>query len=294
MKAEDKNKEVDINKVAFAIEVSPGTIDRVRSGEVGYITLQISEDNQRLILENVDGMLILDIEETPTTYHACYLYNHGEFPYIIKNSLQFLVLSEGDKDCLVQILGTETEPTVRFNYQGAGMPIMPASNGDSCIWKVIFEVLPVPKEPKRYLMRWNPAISSFTEKDYEACVENMKNGTFRMNWSICEWEEARRGDCFYMMRVGDDKAGIVFNGQFLSDPYPSDDWAGTKKRRMYVDLVCVNPVKPGEVPSVSLNKLKEVIPDFDWGKGHSGALLPSEVGEQLLELWSKEKDAGLK
>ena len=294
MKAEDKNKEVDINKVAFAIEVSPGTVDRVRSGEVGYITLQISEDNQHLILENVDGMLILDIEETPTTYHACYLYNHGEFPYIIKNSLQFLVLSEGDKDCLVQILGTETEPTVRFNYQGTGMPIMPASNGDSCIWKVIFEVLPVPKEPKRYLMRWNPTISSFTEKDYEACAENMKNGIFRMDWSICEWEEARRGDCFYMMRVGDDKAGIVFNGQFLSDPYPSDDWAGTTKRRMYVDLVCRNPVKPGEVPSVSLDKLKEAIPDFDWDKGHSGALLPSEVGEQLLELWSKEKDAGLK
>lgn len=290
MKAEDKNKEVDINKVAFAIEVSPGTVDRVRSGEVGYITLQISEDNQQLILENVDGMLILDIEETPTTYHACYLYNHGEFPYIIKNSLQFLVLTESNKYCLVQILGTETEPTVRFNYQGAGMPIMPASNGDSCIWKVIFEVLPVPKEPKRYLMRWNPAISSFTEKDYAACVENMKNGMFRMNWSICEWEEARRGDSFYMMRVGDDKAGIVFNGQFLSDPYPSDDWAGSTKRRMYVDMVCMNPVKPGEVPSVSLEKLKEVIPSFEWGKGHSGALLSSDVGEQLLELWSKEKE----
>ena len=25
---------------------------------------------------------------------------------------------------------------------------------------------------------------------------------------------------FYMMRVGDDKAGIMFSGQFLTDPYP--------------------------------------------------------------------------
>ena len=294
MKAEDKNKEVDINEVARVIEVSPGTIDRVRSGEVWYITMQLSEDNQNDMLETVDGHLILAVDEMPTTYHACYLYNHGEFPYIIKNSLQFLVLSEGDKSCLAQILGTDTEPTVRFNYQGSGMPIMPVSNGDSCIWEVSFEVLPVPKEPNRYLMRWNPAISSFTEKDYETCVANMKNGTFRMNWSIYEWEEARRGDCFYMMRVGDDKAGIVFNGQFLSDPYPSDDWAGTTKRRMYVDMVCRNPVKPGEAPSVSLDKLKEAIPAIDWGKGHSGALLSSDVGEQLLELWSKEKDAGLK
>ena len=74
-------------------------------------------------------------------------------------------------------------------------------------------------------MRWNPSISSFTEKDFEECVENMVHGMFRMNWSIYEWEEARRGDLFFMMRTGDDKAGIVFTGQFISDPYPGDDWA---------------------------------------------------------------------
>lgn len=50
----------------------------------------------------------------------------------------------------------------------------------------------------------------------------------------------RRGDFFYMMRTGDDKAGIVFCGQFLSDPYPADDWAGSTKRRMYVDMICYN------------------------------------------------------
>ena len=55
-----------------------------------------------------------------------------------------------------------------------------------------------------------------------------------------------------MMRVGDDKAGIVFNGLFLSDPYPADDWAGSTKRRMYVDMVCINPVESGEMPSLSL------------------------------------------
>ena len=40
MNAEDKNKEMDINEVAMAIEVSPDTIDRVRSGEVTHITMQ--------------------------------------------------------------------------------------------------------------------------------------------------------------------------------------------------------------------------------------------------------------
>ena len=34
-----------------------------------------------------------------------------------------------------------------------------------------------------------------------------------------------QSDMFYMLRTGDDKAGIVFNGLFVSDPYPGDEWA---------------------------------------------------------------------
>ena len=122
-------------------------------------------------------------------------------------------------------------------------------------------------------MRWNPSISSFTEKDYEECVVNMEHGMFRINWSINEWEEARRGDMFFMMRVGDEKAGIVFTGQFLSDPYPSEDWAGSNRRRMYVDMIITNFVEPDAKPRVSLEKLQEAIPDFEWANGHSGVLL---------------------
>jgi len=42
---------------------------------------------------------------------------------------------------------------------------------------------------------------------------------FRLDWSIFDWQEARRGDFFYMMRIGDEQPGIVFNGLLLSDPY---------------------------------------------------------------------------
>ena len=88
-----------------------------------------------------------------------------------------------------------------------------------------------------------------------------------------------------MMRVGDDKAGIVFNGLFLSDPYPADDWAGSTKRRMYVDMVCINPVESGEMPSLSLEKLQKTIPRIDWSKSCSGILLPNEVATELDKLW---------
>ena len=284
---EDKNKEIDFNEVAITVEVDSDVINKVRTGEITHVVLQINEDNQTFILENFDGNLVLVTEELPDTFYGCYFYNDGEFPYAIKGDLNFIVLESGEENCLVRIIDVDTEAGTRINYQGAGKPVVEDPEGDSCIWDVLFEVVPFPEEPRTYLMRWNPSISSFTEDDYKECVENMIHGMFRMNWSIKEWEEARRGDFFYMMRTGDDKAGVVFNGQFISDPYPGEDWAGTNKRRMYVDMICTNPVNLDAKPRVSLERLQELIPSFEWTKGHSGVLLPEEVTAQLDELFEE-------
>ena len=288
MKTKDENKELDINEMAISIDVDSEVIEGVKNGKIGRIVLDINDHNQNLILETIDGNLILCTDEMPTTYHGCYFYNGGEFPYILKDTLEFLVLADGEYNCLTHIISKKAIAGTRFRFQGPNEPSIEDPNGDSCIWEVHFEILPVPEEPKKYLMRWNPSISSFTEDNYKECVENMEGGKFRMNWSIYEWEEARRGDMFYMLRVGDDKAGITFNGYFLSDPYTGDDWAGSTKRRCYVDMVCQNAVEPEEVPFIPLSKLKEAIPEYNWEKGHSGELLPEDVRDKLDELWSNE------
>ena len=288
MKSADKNKEVDTEKGILTLEVDSEVISKVRTGEITHLIAQIDENNQNMILENIDGNLVLVIDEMPTTFHGCYLYNNGEFPYAIKDELDCILLKSVEEECFTRIISVDTEPGTRFKYQGVGEPIKEDPNGDSCIWEVYFEVVPVPEKSKTYLMCWNPSISSFTEKDYEECVNNMVHGMFRMNWSIYEWEEARRGDMFFMMRVGDDKAGIVFLGQFITDPYPGDDWAGSTKRRMYVEMVCMNPVEPGAKPRISLEKLQESIPTVDWSKGHSGVLLSEEVVTTLDILCEEE------
>jgi len=282
MKSEKENEKVNINEMGVAIGVDSEVIQKVRSGEITHILVDIDEDNQNMFLENINGNLVLVTEELPNTFHGCYFYNDGEFPYAIKSVLEFLELSNDDDHCLARIIDVTAEPGTRFNYQGAGKPIVEDPDGDSCVWEVSFEVVPMLMEARTYLMRWNPAISSFTEKDYEECVANMEHGMFRLNWSIYEWQEARRGDFFYMLRTGDDKAGIVFSGQFLSDPYPADDWAGSTKRRMYVDMVCYN-AKSEAMPLMSLEKLQEAIPAVDWQKGHSGELLSEEIATQLDE-----------
>jgi hypothetical protein len=91
-----------------------------------------------------------------------------------------------------------------------------------------------------------------------------------------------------MLRSGDDKAGLVFQGQLLSDPYTGDDWAGSNKRRCYVDMVCMNAVEPKEKPLLSLEKLQKAIPEINWVKEHSGELLSEEVVSKLEELLDSE------
>ena len=184
----------------------------------------------------------------------------------------------------MQVIGIETEAHTRFRFKGPGKPCVEDPKGDSCIWQVSFELLPLPQNNRIYLMRWNPSISSFKEEDLDECLENEACSIIRMNWSISEWQEARRGDIFYMMRTGDDKAGIVFNGQFITDPYPGEDWAGSNKRRMYVDMICYGVMDSHHAPRISLEKLQSAIPSFEWAKGHSGVLLPEEVADKLEKL----------
>ena len=188
------------------------------------------------------------------------------------DELRFIVLTDGNDHCLTRILEVELDEP----------------NDSGGLWKVRFNIVPVLDAPKKYLMRWNPTISSFKESDYEECIENMKCGIFRMNWSIYDWEDARVGDIFYMLRVGDKKAGLVFSGLIVSNPYVMDDWAGTSKRRLYVDLVCMNAVAPDEKPMVSLDMLQTVIPEINWAKGHSGVLLSDTIAEKIVGLMGND------
>ena len=84
------------------------------------------------------------------------------------------------------------------------------------------------------------------------------------------------------------KAGIVFSGLIASDPYVMDDWAGTSKRRLYVDLVCMRAVAPDEKPLVSLDMLQTAIPEINWTKGHSGVLLSDKVAEKIAALMGND------
>ena len=149
-----------------------------------------------------------------------------------------------------------------------------------------FDVEPI-RSPKTYLLRWNPTISSFKLDDYRDVLSKYPGGFSGMNWSVYEWEKAHKGDHYYMLRTGDDKAGIVFRGVFTSDPYPGEDWAGNEKQRYYMDMDCYDCVPADEQSAITIETLEKSIPSIDWRRGHSGQLLSEEDADKLDKLWNK-------
>lgn len=156
------------------------------------------------------------------------------------------------------------------------------------VWKEFYESFDVEplRSPKTFLLRWNPTISSFKLDDYRDVLSKYPEGFSGMNWSIYEWEEAHKGDRYYMLRTDDDKAGIVFHGIFTSEPYPGEDWAGKGKQRYYMDMDCFDGVPADEQSPISIEELEKAIPGIDWRRGHSGQLLSEEDADKLNELWN--------
>jgi len=141
-----------------------------------------------------------------------------------------------------------------------------------------------------YLLRWNPLISSFKLDEYREATTKCPDG-FSLNWSVYEWEHAEEGDHYYMLRTGDDKAGIIFWGWFTSDPFEGEDWAGKGQPRHYMDMVSVDAVGADDEPRITVEELEAAIPNVDWRKGHSGELLSPEDAQTLRELFNSKLES---
>lgn len=99
------------------------------------------------------------------------------------------------------------------------------------------------------VLMWNTNISSVKESDYEEWFDGLC--TFRekfFNWSVWDYEQVGYGDRFVLVRVGDEKAGIVMEGLVSSDCYDGDDWAGSGRKRYYVNLVPMMAFNPSKMP----------------------------------------------
>lgn len=60
------------------------------------------------------------------------------------------------------------------------------------------------------VLMWNPKISSVKESDYEEWFDGLCTFCEKFfNWSVWDYKHVGYGDRFILMRVRDEKAGIV-------------------------------------------------------------------------------------
>ena len=283
------------DKNSVALRVSDKVFDEIYNLETRVVSVDVNENTYDSLLENIQGHLLLFCDEMPDTFYSCYFWNGGVFPYVVRKDLQYIILLNKGRELFLRITGHSETVKQRYVIENNEC-LEPDDDGDACEWTIHFDVEKCPatafasrnskgQKAKTYLLRWNPGISSFRLDDYREATTQCPNG-FGMNWSVYEWEQAHEGDRFYMLRTGDDKAGVVFRGVFTSEPSPGDDWAGKGRQRYYMDIYCLGCVPPDQKPSLDVETLEKAIPSIDWRRGHSGQLLSDEDAMKLNELWN--------
>lgn len=138
---------------------------------------------------------------------------------------------------------------------------------------------------KTFILEWRPLISSYKMDAFEEDIHYIEDGEF--NWSVWDWQNARSGDNFYMVRCGEGRTGIVMKGFFTSEPYEADDWAGKNRQVHYMDLRPTFMINPEKAPVITTDELEKAMPDFQWNGGHSGRELPSEYVKILDGMWNE-------
>lgn len=136
---------------------------------------------------------------------------------------------------------------------------------------------------KTFILMWNPAISNFKEKDFNALIENAEWAT--MSWSVWDHDLVEDGDRVFLARVGEGNTGIVMSGTVFDGPEEGEDWSGKGRKTFYLGFGVDAMVNSDEAPVLTTEELMKAMPDFDWTGGHSGRLLPEEYQVKLELMW---------
>jgi len=141
------------------------------------------------------------------------------------------------------------------------------------------------------IFKWNPGFSSYNMHHYLQDLAIIADrGEYDYNWSVWDYEKIKDGDRFYMMKLGYGAKGIVACGKITSDPYEDEDWSGQGRTTRYVDFFPDILINPDALPILDLRTLETEIPDFEWGRGHSGLVLTEDQATRLDALWQKFVD----
>ena len=181
-------------------------------------------------------------------------------------------------DCQFELTGKITPRTVRQIMENARI-----FQPDDLMHKPVNPGDGYDETQNTVILTWNPGFSSVKLEDHNSSIPNLFTDDF--NWSVWEYDKAKCGDRFFLVRCGDGNTGIVMSGVFDSHPYEAGDWKGKGRRTFYMEMVPNVILDPDKAPMVTTAELEKAIPGIQWSGGHSGRILPPEDARMLEDLW---------
>lgn len=138
-----------------------------------------------------------------------------------------------------------------------------------------------------FILRWNPAISSYTMARLDNDMEEWAKGywDYDFDWSVYDHQKARKGDRFFMVRVGEGRTGLFAAGRFSSNPMLGEDWSGKGREVYYMQMDFEAVFHPERTDIIATEELEREIANIDWRKGHSGEVVDAETADKLELMW---------
>lgn len=134
-----------------------------------------------------------------------------------------------------------------------------------------------------FILRWNPAFSSYKMENHLELVSHVKKGQFpvHFDWSVREGERLKVNDMFILLQVGTDSDGIAMIGKFCSEAYEDDSWRKNGKTVHYAAMQIFDAFDLSKEKKLRAENFEKAI-QINWHGGHSGELIKEEFAAALV------------
>ncbi|HNK62867.1 MAG TPA: HNH endonuclease [Anaerolineales bacterium] len=143
---------------------------------------------------------------------------------------------------------------------------------------------------KTYLFAWNP--KRWPWKNLAAMSQDVKDGKSIIDrWSSSNSRKPKKGDRFFLIRVGDSKRGIFASGSILTDTFEAPHWDPEKSAlgeiTHYVQIKYDTLLDP-DAEDILPRTLLDMPPlsEMYWNIQMSGVEIPEKVANELENLWA--------
>lgn len=136
-----------------------------------------------------------------------------------------------------------------------------------------------------YILRWNPAVSSYKKESHLDLISQLKEGRIptQFDWSVREWKNLKKNDFFILQQVGTENDGIAMIGKFAGECEEGDSWRRDGTRIHYAFLWIMDAFDCYKENVLPANRYEKLFPKIKWHGGSSGVLVEEKTAEKLVE-----------